>query len=774
MMPESAEDTVDALANDETKTEASLLDIAKHYAGTSVGFISSDLANAQVSALRAYLRDESYRAKEDQGLSETESRFVSGDVADAIDSILPRLLAAVEKQPRFIEFESVTIDDEDEAMHQSRVVEGVIRDKQLESHRIIHDFAKSGLLYRLGVMRIQWTTPQWQKFTMKNMTTMEVAQLAESADMNGDLEIDAEVIKESGNSLTDFPPDGVKYTVTGMELSQPQIKIQSLPPEAMLIPAYCETLNQQDNDGSPYVATREARSYESLVDMFPEKRKEIMQMRSGAFASGESGEVLPWDERRQERFADEQTTEGGGLDTHGNINHLPTFYDEYIRYDLNNDGHAELINLKRVEGLVLERTEVHDNPFAWWTPFPIPNKAFGESLVDKIMEFQDVNTELVRAGLNATALAVNPLIGIDASRMAAGNIEIADTLADLTGSGSGGIFRTVGPPGEVVQTFTPDANAAITAFQIRDMFKADREERVGLTPAGTGKDGASPINRTAAGMAMGQMASTSFVNYIADNFSEAIRIMAIKIRDMLIEDNKLPMSIKQGNEMVQVDPRTWATLDCKVNVAGAMINHQEKMTFLTMILEKAMAFIAEFGLDNPMVGLKQVQRMLMEMTAIMGFRNPDQFFRPVSDKQIAELVEKMAQQQDPEMVKVEAEIEMENKKFEASNKIDMMKMQATNEAKMIDMQMKQKERMLEMQMKAQDGQTKMQMEYFVKMQGIASEAQLAEMRMEIEAGLEARGQDFEFELGLIEAEYNKIVKEKESKISAVRPGGKVG
>ncbi len=775
---------------DEMKEEVreKLLRKASNFAHKSVTYSGSELEEIQRSALQAYLREHGYRHQ--RGEVPGLSQFISGDVSDALDAVLPRLLSAVEKQPRFLEFESETAGDKQEALMQSLAVESVIRDGQMEPHRMIHDWAKSGLLYRIAIARIQWHKPNMKPFTLENLTTMQLLQVIAKSEEGEEIEIEKVVYKD-GHSVEEYPPNGHSYTIAGMRRPKPEIVIQNLPPESLLLPPYTETLDQRNNRGTPYLGVREIISLSLLMDMFPEKHDVLKGLRDEDRDSGnasgsdnspviEGGDELFYDPRRTARFYDEQTGEHGGQHGEGDEGAGQTvrFYDEYIRYDLDNDGHAELLNIQRAEKKLLNICEVADNSLAWWSPFPIPNKAIGESLVDKVMEFQDVNTSLVRHGLDATALSINPRIGIDASRVGAADVETADTLDDLLDGGTGVLIRTLGPPKDVIETFTPDPTAAKTAFETWELFKRHREERVGLNPASKGE--ASSLNRTAAGMAMGQKPGTQYINYIADNFSEGLRIMAIKVRNLLRQGDSQRLKIREGDQIIEVNPLKWQDLKCRVNVAGSLLNHQEKMTFLTMILEQAMKLIDVLGFDNPMVGLKEIRRILVEQAAIMGFRDPEQFFRSISDEQIQVLIENM-QNNNPEMQKAQAELQLEQQKASAELEMETRKMEIEQQKAQHELMLKEKSAMAdaarkerEMLMKAKLGIMQAELNMFAKLQETAKSKQLESIKMDIESALEARKQDIEAELKKLEIEQKAETEKVTAKIGSVRQGGKVG
>ena len=755
----------------------------------------TELAQVQTSAYRAYLKNPSYNRSKDDPLPSGGSQYVSGDVADAVDSILTRQLAVIFKQPRFVEFESEAGEDAEEALMQSLKTESVIRDEQPDGQRVIHDWSKTGLLAKIGVARVQSFKPDPKPFHLKNQTQMQALQILAESNEKGGMEIDLPMdVYETGDFI-EFPPDGRMVVIKGTRDSPMQVSIQSLPPESLLLPAYCETMDQSDNRGAEYVGVRELITAGQAADMFPHLAPKLKKDYEGddrAKLFTKTGDTTHQDERRLTRFQ-EEITRGEESGAGGENNELE-FLEEHIRYDLNDDGKTELLRVRRIGNTIQEIIEVQDNNLAWWTPFPIPNKAVGESLVDKVIEFQSINTDLARMGLDATRLAGNPRIGVNASMVHAGGIESADTLNDLVDSGPGTIIRTADDPNKVLKEIVVGVDAARTSFEVMDRFKGEREERVGITPMTKGYGGSTPINRTASGMAMGMTASNALVNYIADNYAAGIRLLAVKVRDELRSNGELT-EVRRGDEIITVSPATWAKLSCRVNVGGAMLNSQERMTFLAMMAEKQSELVAAYGIDNPMCGLMEYRNTMVEMAAVMGSRDPEKFFKSMSMQQIEELAQQMAEN-DPEAQKRQAEMQMAELDAKIKAEAAAMDAERKQQELIFKAEMEQAQAQFEMEMKVAEWQfetqmkmLQVQMDSAVKQQDMASKRKFEEMKagiqaemdtrkQDLEAWLEQRKQNIEATLSERQMKIDEKIKGKEveakKSIGAVRQGGKVG
>ena len=777
----------------------------RDFASSSPTKSGTDYSNQQISAFRAYLKtdtttnttnDDSAPGSRPPG-ADGSSQYVAGAVAETVDIMQSRAQAAIFKQPQFVHFESETEEYEGQAKMQTKKVESVIRDEQVDGYRCIHDWIKNGLIGKIGIMRIQAYYAPPVPETFRNMTAMQLEQMLNEVNEKG-WQVEGQVEKNQTGDRAQFAPDGMAYDITIRRPPAPQIVLDALPIEALLITDRCDTLDQRDNRGSQYVGIKESVTLGRVTEMFPHLADKLKNQESDEYkkATSSQDDSQENDERYFDRFSVEQ---GGNSAAHRSgavvgdspLRQEVDFFDEHIRFDANDDGMVELLRVQRVGGLLLHIEEVDDNNLAWWTPYPLPNKAIGESLVDKVIEFQHIETSLARAGMDALKMAMQPIIFVDANRMQAGNIEGDDTLKDLSTARPGDVVRTMGNPKEVIHELVLGEQSTKVAFDAMSFVREMREERVGITAASKGAAGGAPVNRTAAGMAMGQTAGNALVTYIVDGFSAGLKILATKIRDILIEHGVANMTVRTGDRVEFIDPSQWSKLGCRVNVGGAMMNPQERITYLTMFGDKQAEIIAAYGVDNPLCSLVEWRETYVEIAAALGHKDPERFFRSVSAEQVAELAEKMAAENpeaqklqaemereqaklDMEMQRIQAQFEMEMMKAQSATELEVMKMQATAEMDAAKMQFEMKMRQVESTAKialeaaAEKGKGgREQMKMMI-------EAMLKENQQEIEKWLEVRGQNIEAKLAERKNELDAKAKKDAAKISGVRPGGKVG
>ena len=116
-------------------------------------------------------------------------------------------------------------------------------------------------------------------------------------------------------------------------------------------------------DTARYVGCVDRMLCGEAVRLWPDKEEEIVA------ACGKMGSVMGFTRRsedvRQERFRDDTNNWfNNGNEMAAEVEVL----QEYLRVDLDEDGYPELIRSYRIGDVLLEMSEVEENPFGSWTP----------------------------------------------------------------------------------------------------------------------------------------------------------------------------------------------------------------------------------------------------------------------------------------------------------------------------------------------------------------------------------------------------------------------
>jgi hypothetical protein len=88
--------------------------------------------------------------------------------------------------------------------------------------------------------------------------------------------------------------------------------------------------------------------------------------------------------------------------------------------------------------------------------------------------------------------------------------------------------------------------------------------------------------------------------------------------------------VRLRNEWVPVDPRVWnSSMDCSVNVGLGSGVTDERLAVLNNIAARQTEAMEKLGPDNPLVGLGNIRNTLAKMLEISGYKDTDQFFKPI-------------------------------------------------------------------------------------------------------------------------------------------------
>ena len=88
--------------------------------------------------------------------------------------------------------------------------------------------------------------------------------------------------------------------------------------------------------------------------------------------------------------------------------------------------------------------------------------------------------------------------------------------------------------------------------------------------------------------------------------------------------------VRLRNEWVPVDPRVWdSSMDCTVNVGLGSGMTDERLAVLNQVVVRQTEALEKLGPDNPLVGLGNIRNTLAKMLEISGYKDTDQFFKPL-------------------------------------------------------------------------------------------------------------------------------------------------
>jgi hypothetical protein len=245
-------------------------------------------------------------------------------------------------------------------------------------------------------------------------------------------------------------------------------------------------------------------------------------------------------------------------------------------------------------------------PFASTTPVPMTHRFFGRSIADLVMPLQREKTALKRGALDNLYLHNNPRVEVAESNAG------PNTLDDLLVSRPGGVVRTKTAGGLNWQV-VPDITTSI--YPMMQYLDAELESRTGLSRQSQGIDADALQNQSATAVAQVFSASQMRIKLIA-------RIMA---DGTIRKHGQQQQTVRLRNAWVTVDPRNWKTRDDMTINVGLGTGGKAQQFAQVMALANVQKELIGGGKVN-MVGDRELYNTAVELTRIMGHKNPGRFF----------------------------------------------------------------------------------------------------------------------------------------------------
>lgn len=516
--------------------------------------------------LLAFLKDEETRSRNEalQARAETNlasykgelygdeeegrSKAVSRDVAEVIDHMEVAVLRAFVSGDRVVEFEPLTDQDEQAADDATEVMR---RDFQRKGYKLLHDWFKEGNINVLGIVKACVETRRVER-------------------------TDPDTLEDKAGEEYHFydrlvPLEEFRYS-----------------PDATSTEDAC------------YLAHATYRSVSELVEMGFD-RDEVE-------AAHDYTQV---DTALAQQRSDPNFYFRYGEDRQGALRQV-VLMEEYVRFDLDDDGIAERLCVHRVGDTVLRVEEVDYQPFVVYCPFPMPGRIDGESLAEKVNDIQRINTVLMRLGFDGLYSNLSPgyLVNDDSI-----NEHTYDDILTVRPN------RIVRWRGAVAPQMETKQDVSATAFQAIEFMIGQRESRTGITRLNQGLD-ADALNKTATGTALMQAQGQQMEEYLARNFAEALaELMALK--HMLYRRYSPPISLRVDGEFRQIDPSGWPEAVDTIIRVGLGTGNRDKRVQARMMLLQVQREVMMGGL--PIVQPEQLYKAIAGLVRDVSLGNPNDY-----------------------------------------------------------------------------------------------------------------------------------------------------
>jgi hypothetical protein len=663
-----------------------LANLIDSHINDSLGFIETETSQERQTALEYYLR-EPY-GNEVEG----RSQIVTGEVAEVVDGALPQIMKVFTSSNKAVEFEPVNQGDGALAEQMTAYANHIFY-KDNNGFEIMHDWFKDALLQKVGVVKAYWndkkntTTEKYQNLTEDELTMImqdEEVEIVEQEEVEEVIEQEPQpavdpmtgqpMMNEVGEPvMMDVPPIvNIYYNVKCKRTKDySKIKIENVAPEEFLIDKRAVTIEDSD-----FVAQRSLVTRSDLIAMGYDPE---------VVATLPMGDTLDFTPERVARYgAGEQPFNTN--DSNDESMELVEYYECYVKTDLDGDGIAELHRVCYAGNEVLMSEECDYVPFHSVCPIPIPHKFFGQSLADRAIDLQLIKSTVTRQMLDNLYLTNNYRVGA---------VEGQVNLDDLLTSTAGGVIRIKNPNALVPMTVQSSAAQSFPMLEYLDGIQAKRS---GVSDAQQGLDPNLLQNVTATAVSAMTSASQGKLELIARIFADTgVSTLFKGIMALVCKYQDKERIIKINNSFVSMNPREWDTeYNITVNVGLGTGGKQEQLATMQMILAKQEEVIKGYGLNNPLVNIKQYRDTLARFVNMAGFKDDSQFLMEISEEQAMQMAQAAAQAPKEEDANTKAAMilaEVEREKAQMKMQEQMAKLELEKQKTELKMQ----KEMLELQ-----------------------------------------------------------------------------
>jgi hypothetical protein len=618
------------------------------------------------------------------------SQVVARDTAETVDYMVISILRTIISGERVVEF---VHKDSEKAHEATETIMHLLMDEQ-DGYSILHDWLKAGLLEK-NATAMAYPEELPKKRTELKLSASQLALAAEQG---------MEFIEAEETGETDPETGEPTFAAVTMQEQKPKFCCAAVPNEEV----YCSP------DARTYTeAALKGRRLRKTVSKLVEEGFDPAELEGVGDTAHDNTLSNARDEDRNQ-FADKRK----------GANRVLWWHEEFARYDLNEDGIAELLYIRRTGDFkvfeIVEMDDEDDHPFVDWCPFPMQHRRIGQSLADKVMDLERINTVVLRQTLNGFYLGNNPSTYVHEDSIG------ENTIDDLLTVRSGRLVRWKGNVAPVERSGTFDPSAGMSMIE---MLERKRETRTGITRLNMGLDERTH-NDTASGQGALIAKGEQMEEYVARNFANAVAKLITKLAKQLKRFGS-PIEVPIDGEYVQVDPTQWPEdMIARARVGLGSTRKDQRMALRREVIGMQSAAL-EAGLS--IVDDRMFFNSAKGFIAEASLGDVNEYFieppEPETDEQ-GNPVPK-PEQPDPEMMKAQHEAQMAEAKMQGEQQAQAFKLQAEREAAAQRQQLARDEA----EHQAALSEAKAQREADLAERKFAWEAQQAEQRMQLEERL---------------------------------------
>lgn len=619
------------------------------------------------------------------------SKFVTREVAETIEWIMPSIVRVLVSDDKIVEFEATTKDDVKAAELETDAVRHFIRKANNgQSFVAFHNWVKDALTNPVAYLKV------WVRERVEN-EVRTFTGLDEEAVLIISEQDNAEIIEQSSYTETvtvdvpqapaqpGIPPPPPQPQPVEVELFDLRVRYTYKVRELRLDPTPGEEcivdndLTSLDLDEGSFVAHRSRKTYTELVleGFDPDELDDVGTTESHDYDG----------ERTNRLFYEDEDAEA--LDESDQSMRQFWVNECYADFDYDGDDLAESRRVVMVGSKVFANVEDNYQPMVAMSSILMPHKHNGMSVVDLVKDLQLLISTLTRQLLDNT-------YQINIRRKVFSEDSLTDDGATMDAllNAQAEYIPVRGP---AQNAFVPEPTHSIVGelLPVIQHFRDERAMRSGVSPE-TSLD-PNILRDSTAGAFMGALEQASQrIEMLVRIFLETgFRKVMVKIHQLLRShvDMQTEIDLNEGG-WTTINPKQWKRRnDLKINVGLGHNNHQQTMAILVQLISMQKE-AAAYGLTNP----EKVYAALKRLVKSSKIGHAEQFF---VDPKSEEYKPPEPPPPDPNMIiaqaqakALEAEQQRKMQEVQINAQLKAQAQQADAQAKQAQAQFKQAEQEL--------------------------------------------------------------------------------
>ena len=496
-------------------SDNSIVTLVDQQVGNSVGYADSELSTERAKII------DYYNGTLPKPAHDGNSKYVSLDVYDAVESLKAALLETFSAGTRTVKFAPQNEDDVELARMCTEYTDYVVH-RQNDMFNVMSTAIHDALIARAGVVKVFW----------ENSTETDYEEFEDITETELDM-----LLAQDNVELVESTTDDIGLTsgTIGIERDTSQVVIENVAPEEFLIES-------------------QAKSLEDVTFCAHRTKKTLSELRLEGYSEklidkiGDHTDVdFETDPEVLARFDNVGNFRNGSSDHQDQVRSVMV-YEAYILLDVEGTGIAELYKVIKAGNVLLEKEKVNRKPFVTFVPLPTPHSFYGNNFADKVVATQNARTVLTRSILDHAMITNNPRYTV-----VKGGLSNPRELID---NRLGGIVNTTRP-----EAISPMLQAPLNPFifQTIKMLDEDMEDTTGVSKMSQGlnKDAISKQNSAAMVEQLATM-SQQRQKIIARNFaSQFMKPLFHMVYNLVCENEMQEKMVELSGSYVVCDPRKW-------------------------------------------------------------------------------------------------------------------------------------------------------------------------------------------------------------------------